>query len=204
MHRLKHWLLVKQPEQVRAEGTAEWLVPHRVFDGNRPSNMIMADRLTPEILGKFVALYEHSAFTQSVIWNIDAFDQWGVELGKVLAQRIIPEIENSGTIPEPDHDGSTNNLIRRYLKKQYVTVYVGSLLVAYVLLSIAPQARRSNCRTRAGGPSRRGFSACSRGKGIVGPRTGWYISATMLAAPGGMPRRSGMGRSKEALLAAPV
>jgi glucose-6-phosphate isomerase len=106
----------KTARQVRAEGTAERLVPHRVFNGNRPSNMILADRLTPEILGKLVALYEHSTFTQSVIWNIDAFDQWGVELGKVLAQRIIPEIENSGTIPEPDHDGSTSSLIRRYLK----------------------------------------------------------------------------------------
>jgi glucose-6-phosphate isomerase len=105
----------KTAAQVRAEGTPEWLVPHRVFNGNRPSNMIIADRLTPEILGKLVALYEHSTFTQSVIWNIDAFDQWGVELGKVLAQRIIPEIENK----EPlllQHDGSTNNLIRRYRK----------------------------------------------------------------------------------------
>jgi glucose-6-phosphate isomerase len=105
----------KTAEQVRAEGTAEWLVPHRVFNGNRPSNMILAERLTPDILGKLVALYEHSTYTQSVIWNIDAFDQWGVELGKVLAQRIIPEIENAGT-PELNHDGSTNNLIRRYRK----------------------------------------------------------------------------------------
>jgi glucose-6-phosphate isomerase len=106
----------KTAKQVRAEGTEEWLVPHRVFNGNRPSNMILADRLTPGILGKLVALYEHSTFTQSVIWNIDAFDQWGVELGKVLAQRIIPEIENSGALPELKHDGSTNNLIRRYRK----------------------------------------------------------------------------------------
>jgi glucose-6-phosphate isomerase len=105
----------KTAEQVRTEGTAEWLVPHRVFNGNRPSNMIVADRLTPDILGKLVALYEHSTFTQSVIWNIDAFDQWGVELGKVLAQRIIPEIE-SPHIPRLDHDTSTNNLIRRYRK----------------------------------------------------------------------------------------
>jgi len=105
----------KTAEQVRAEGTAEWLVPHRVFGGNRPSNMILADRLTPDILGKLVALYEHSTYTQSVIWNIDAFDQWGVELGKVLAQRIIPELENK-TEPEPAHDSSTNNLIRRYRK----------------------------------------------------------------------------------------
>ena len=106
----------KTAKQVRAEGTAEWLVPHRVFNGNRPSTMILADRLTPGILGELVALYEHSTFTQSVIWNIDAFDQWGVELGKVLAQRIIPEMENSGALPELNHDGSTNNLIRRYRK----------------------------------------------------------------------------------------
>jgi glucose-6-phosphate isomerase len=108
----------KTAKQVRAEGTAEWLVPHRVFNGNRPSNMILADRLTPGILGKLVALYEHSTYTQSVIWNIDAFDQWGVELGKVLAQKIISEIENSGTFLEPDHDGSTNNLIRQYRKRK--------------------------------------------------------------------------------------
>lgn len=109
----------KTAEQVRAEGTAEWLVPHRVFHGNRPSNMILADRLTPDILGKLVALYEHSTFTQSVIWNIDAFDQWGVELGKVLAQRIIPEIESPQT-PRLNHDISTNNLIRRYRKMKKV------------------------------------------------------------------------------------
>lgn len=109
----------KTPAQVRAEGTPEWLVPHRVFMGNRPSNMILAERLTPDILGKLVALYEHSTYTQSVIWNIDAFDQWGVELGKVLAQRITPELESPDT-PKLNHDGSTNNLIRRYrkLKKQ--------------------------------------------------------------------------------------
>ena len=106
----------KTAKQVRADGTKEWLVPHRVFNGNRPSNMILADRLTPGILGKLVALYEHSTFTQSVIWNIDAFDQWGVELGKVLAQRIIPEIEFPGSLPGLNHDGSTNNLIRRYRK----------------------------------------------------------------------------------------
>ena len=105
----------KTPEQVKAEGTPEWLVPHRVFDGNRPSNTILAERLTPEILGKLVALYEHSVFTQGVIWNVDPFDQWGVELGKVLAQRIIPELE-SKTEPALGHDSSTNNLIRRYRK----------------------------------------------------------------------------------------
>ncbi len=104
----------KTPEQVKAEGTAESLVPHRVFEGNRPSNTIMMDLLTPEALGKLIALYEHSVFTQGVIWNIDSFDQWGVELGKVLAQRIIPELENDTAAI--NHDSSTNNLIRRYRK----------------------------------------------------------------------------------------
>jgi glucose-6-phosphate isomerase len=105
----------KTLEQVKAEGTPDWLVPHRVFKGNRPSNTILAERLTPETLGKLLALYEHSVFTQGTIWNIDSFDQWGVELGKVLAQRIIPELESKA---EPDlaHDISTNNLIRRYRK----------------------------------------------------------------------------------------
>jgi glucose-6-phosphate isomerase len=103
----------KTPEQVKAEGTPDWLVPHRVFEGNRPSNMILAPRLTPEMLGKLVALYEHSVFTQGVIWNVGSFDQWGVELGKVLAQRIVPELE-SKTEPSLNHDSSTNNLIRRY------------------------------------------------------------------------------------------
>src|SRR5580692_2740330 len=105
----------KTPEQVKAEGTPDWLVPHRVFEGNRPSNTILADRLTPETLGKLVALYEHSVFTQGAIWGIDSFDQWGVELGKALAQRIIPEIENT-TEPKLSHDSSTNSLIRRYRK----------------------------------------------------------------------------------------
>jgi glucose-6-phosphate isomerase len=105
----------KTPEQVKAEGTPDWLVPHRVFEGNRPSNTILAERLTPETLGKLVALYEHSVFTQGTIWNIDSFDQWGVELGKVLAQRIIPELENKAE-PNLNHDPSTNTLIRRYRK----------------------------------------------------------------------------------------
>jgi glucose-6-phosphate isomerase len=105
----------KTPEQVKAEGTAAGLVPHRVFDGNRPSNTILADRLTPETLGKLVALYEHSVFTQGVIWNVNSFDQWGVELGKALAQAIIPELE-SPAAPTLKHDSSTNNLIRRYRK----------------------------------------------------------------------------------------
>jgi glucose-6-phosphate isomerase len=103
----------KTPEQVRAEGTPDWLVPHRVFEGNRPSNTILAERLTPEILGKLIALYEHSVFTQGTIWQINSFDQWGVELGKVLAQLIIPELE-SQTAPALKHDSSTNNLISRY------------------------------------------------------------------------------------------
>ena len=103
----------KTAEQVREEGTPRWLVPHRVFEGNRPSNVILADRLTPEVLGKLVALYEHSVFTQGAIWNINSFDQWGVELGKALAQRIIPELEASSE-PELKHDSSTNNLIRHY------------------------------------------------------------------------------------------
>src|SRR5499426_1633941 len=103
----------KTREQVKAEGTADWLVPHRVFEGNRPSNTILMDRLTPAALGKLVALYEHSVFTQGTIWDIDSFDQWGVELGKVLAQRIIPELESKGE-PKLGHDSSTNNLIRRY------------------------------------------------------------------------------------------
>jgi glucose-6-phosphate isomerase len=102
----------KTPAQVKAEGTPDWLVPHRVFEGNRPSNTIFLDRLTPETLGKLVALYEHNVFTQGTIWGIDSFDQWGVELGKVLAQRIIPELENPASALA--HDSSTNSLIRRY------------------------------------------------------------------------------------------
>jgi glucose-6-phosphate isomerase len=103
----------KTTEQVLSEGTPEWLAPHRTFAGNRPSNVILAERLTPAMLGKLVALYEHSVFTQGVIWQIDSFDQWGVELGKVLANRIIPELESANP-PELAHDSSTNALIRRY------------------------------------------------------------------------------------------
>jgi glucose-6-phosphate isomerase len=103
----------KTPDEVKAEGTPDWLVSARVFEGNRPSNTLLAERLTPQILGTLVALYEHSVFTQGAIWRIDSFDQWGVELGKVLAQRIIPELE-SKTEPALHHDSSTNNLIRRY------------------------------------------------------------------------------------------
>ena len=110
----------KTPEEVEAEGTPEWLLPHRVFEGNRPSNMILAEQLTPETLGKLVALYEHSVFTQGVIWNLDPFDQWGVELGKVLAQRIVPELESKAE-PKLEHDSSTNNLIRRYRKDRGTT-----------------------------------------------------------------------------------
>jgi glucose-6-phosphate isomerase len=105
----------KPEDEVRAEGTPDWLVPHRICEGNRPSNTLLAERLTPETLGKLVALYEHSVFTQGTIWQIDSFDQWGVELGKVLAQRIIPELEGAGE-PQFKHDSSTNALIRRYLR----------------------------------------------------------------------------------------
>jgi glucose-6-phosphate isomerase len=105
----------KTAEQVKAEGTPDWLVPHRVFEGNRPSNTILAEELTPAVLGKLVALYEHSVFTQGTVWQINSFDQWGVELGKVLAQRIIPELESPAE-PTLKHDSSTNNLIRRYRK----------------------------------------------------------------------------------------
>ena len=103
----------KTADEVKAEGTPDWLVPHRTFEGNRPSSTTLVDRLTPETLGKLVALYEQSVFTQGVIWNIDSFDQWGVELGKVLANRIIPELQREDE-PELQHDSSTNTLIRRY------------------------------------------------------------------------------------------
>ena len=103
----------KTEEEVKAEGTPAWLAPHRTFEGNRPSSVLLAERLTPEMLGKLVALYEHSVFTQGAIWNIDPFDQWGVELGKVLAKRIVPELE-SAAAPDLAHDSSTNALIRRY------------------------------------------------------------------------------------------
>ncbi|NTU84671.1 MAG: glucose-6-phosphate isomerase, partial [Chloroflexales bacterium] len=102
----------KPAEAVAAEGVPAWLVPHRTFPGNRPSSTILADRLTPAVLGALVALYEHSVFTQSVVWGINAFDQWGVELGKVLAGRIIPELASADA--PLAHDGSTNGLIRRY------------------------------------------------------------------------------------------
>jgi glucose-6-phosphate isomerase len=107
----------KTADEVKAEGTPDWLVPHRAFEGNRPSNTILAQRLTPSTLGKLVALYEHSVFTQGTIWNVDSFDQWGVELGKVLAQRIIPELESADE-PELGHDSSTNTLIGRYRKQR--------------------------------------------------------------------------------------
>jgi glucose-6-phosphate isomerase len=103
----------KTSDEVKAEGTPDWLVPHRTFEGNRPSNVILADALTPATLGKLVALYEHSVFTQGTIWNINSFDQWGVELGKALAQRIAPELE-AALESELHHDSSTNTLIRRY------------------------------------------------------------------------------------------
>jgi glucose-6-phosphate isomerase len=105
----------KTADEVKAEGTADSLVPHRVFQGNRPTNTLLLSKLDPAALGKLVALYEHAVYTQSVVWNIDAFDQWGVELGKVLAQRIVPELE-SAKEPRLSHDSSTNALIRRYRK----------------------------------------------------------------------------------------
>ncbi len=107
----------KSTEEVRAEGTAEALIPHRVFEGNRPSNILLADLLTPNVLGKLIALYEHSVFTQGAIWNIDSFDQWGVELGKVLAQHILGELEKAGEL-KLRHDSSTNHLIKRYAAKK--------------------------------------------------------------------------------------
>ena len=103
----------KTAEQVKAEGVAASLVSHKTFEGNRPSNVLMMDQLTPSILGKLIALYEHSVFVQGVIWEIDSFDQWGVELGKVLAQKIAPELEEAGE-PKLSHDSSTNHLIRWY------------------------------------------------------------------------------------------
>ncbi len=109
----------KTEQEVRAEGTPDWLVPHRIFEGNHPTNTILVDRLTPESLGKLVALYEHSVFTQGVIWHIDSFDQWGVELGKKLANRITPELESTET-PPLQHDSSTNSLIARYRQRREV------------------------------------------------------------------------------------
>ena len=103
----------KTEDEVKAEGTPAWLAPHRVFEGNRPTNTLLAERLTPRTLGVLVALYEHSVFTQGTIWNIDSFDQWGVELGKALAEKTAPELESADE-PRLAHDGSTNALIRRY------------------------------------------------------------------------------------------
>jgi glucose-6-phosphate isomerase len=109
----------RTPEEVRFAGTPEWLVPHRTFEGNRPSTTILAERLTPETLGKLIALYEHSVFTQGTIWRIDSFDQWGVELGKVLAAKIVPELVNAAAGDPPlQHDSSTNALIRYYRQRR--------------------------------------------------------------------------------------
>jgi glucose-6-phosphate isomerase len=105
----------KTAEEVKAEGTPDWLVPHRVFEGNRPSNVMMLDVLDPMSLGRLVALYEHSVFTQGTVWDIDSFDQWGVELGKVLAQRIIPELSSDSAL---SHDSSTTTLIQRYRQRR--------------------------------------------------------------------------------------
>jgi glucose-6-phosphate isomerase len=107
----------KTADQVRAEGTADWLVPHRVFEGNRPSNTLLVDELTPRSLGALIALYEHSVFVQGAIWSINSFDQWGVELGKVLAKTVAAQL-SSDTEPQLSHDSSTNNLIRRYRAAQ--------------------------------------------------------------------------------------
>ena len=107
----------KTPDQLEQEGVDASLIPAKTFEGNRPSSAIMVDHLTPHSLGTLVAFYEHSVFTQGAIWGIDSFDQWGVELGKALAQKIIPELE-SDAAPELEHDSSTNNLIRRYRKAQ--------------------------------------------------------------------------------------
>ncbi len=104
----------KTADEVMAEGTPDWLVPHRTFPGNRPSNVILADQLTPAVLGQLIALYEHCVFTQGALWDIDSFDQWGVELGKVLAQRIVPELKAEADGASLKHDSSTNALIRRY------------------------------------------------------------------------------------------
>jgi glucose-6-phosphate isomerase len=108
----------KTAGEVKAEGTPDWLIPHRVFEGNRPTNTILADRLTPNTLGSLIALYEHSVFTQGVIWHIDSFDQWGVELGKALAKRIVPELQSAGETAL-HHDSSTNALIRRYRRSKF-------------------------------------------------------------------------------------
>jgi glucose-6-phosphate isomerase len=110
----------KTPQEVHAEGTPPWLVPHRTFEGNRPSSTILLERLTPAALGKLVALYEHSVFTQGAIWDIDSFDQWGVELGKALASRIMPELK-AGAKDPLQHDSSTNTLIRRYRRLKEVS-----------------------------------------------------------------------------------
>jgi glucose-6-phosphate isomerase len=110
----------KTTQEVRAEGTPAWLAPHQTFEGNRPSSTILLERLTPAALGKLVALYEHSVFTQGAIWRIDSFDQWGVELGKALAARIIPELETGAKGPLK-HDSSTNTLIRRYGRSKEVS-----------------------------------------------------------------------------------
>jgi glucose-6-phosphate isomerase len=108
----------KTIEEIKLDGTPKWLVPHRVFEGNRPSNMLLIDKLSPSVLGKLIAMYEHSVFTQGVIWNINSFDQWGVELGKVLSQKIIPELESKKK-PRLKYDSSTNNLIIRYRKAKH-------------------------------------------------------------------------------------
>ena len=121
--RARRWPSARRPTRSAPRATPEWLVPHRVFEGNRPTNTILARRLDPRTLGSLVALYEHSVFTQGTIWGIDSFDQWGVELGKVLAKRIIPELQGDA---ELDHDSSTNQLIRLYRQSHRSTAAGGA------------------------------------------------------------------------------
>ena len=136
----------KTAEAVKAEGTPDWLVPHRTFEGNRPTNVLLAERLTPEILGALVALYEHSVFTQGTIWHINSFDQWGVELGKVLAKRIIPELKSDAE-PKLEHDSSTNALIRRYRKLKILKRPIDSRLQQKTLGARAPRVGRESIST---------------------------------------------------------
>ena len=142
----------KTAEAVKAEGTPDWLVPHRTFEGNRPTNVLLAERLTPEILGALVALYEHSVFTQGTIWQINSFDQWGVELGKVLAKRIIPELKSQDE-PKLAHDSSTNALIRRYRKLRNSRV--------------DRNPRLSSAEGRAGADSRKNLGRSQWAEGLV-------------------------------------
>ncbi len=172
----------KTAEQVKAEGTPEWLVPHRVFEGNRPSNTILAERLTPELLGKLVALYEHSVFTQGVIWNIDSFDQWGVELGKVLAREIIGELA-SPTEPKMAHDSWTTNLIRRIPQRNPELRGCFGVVCAVQVntaLNASAQKKRPQCITqKAHEPGGRSSPA----RVIAGPLAGAFNSSRTRQPP---------------------